>query len=172
LQLMQRIDEASVGWQPCDEVEEQAVQRVRGYAGQLPANVEGFENVDAADEGRGRRLRGVEPHGGPPVEEPLAAARNALQVSLRELSGGQGLPNYLSAMRLIDATPTLLAAYLRGPHPPERAAATKLEKMGVKIIADVDKASFQKIADPYLDKLAKDLGPHADRIKTLIRAID
>src|SRR6266576_6037531 len=49
----------------------------------------------------------------PAPEEPLAAARNALQVSLRALSGGQGLPNYLSAMRLIDSTPTLLAAYLR-----------------------------------------------------------
>src|SRR6185312_6782595 len=54
----------------------------------------------------------------------------------------------------------------------EHAAATKLEKMGVKIVADVDKASFQKIADPYLDKLAKDLGPHAEKIKTLIRAIN
>jgi tripartite ATP-independent transporter DctP family solute receptor len=54
----------------------------------------------------------------------------------------------------------------------ERAAAAKLEKMGVKIVADVDKASFQKIADPFLDKLAKDLGPHADKIKTLIRAIN
>ena len=31
---------------------------------------------------------------------------------------------------------------------------------------------FQKIADPYLDKLAKDLGPHADKIKNLIRAIN
>ena len=39
-----------------------------------------------------------------------------MQVSLRELSGGQGLPNYLSAMRLIDSTPTLLAAYLRYAH--------------------------------------------------------
>ena len=54
----------------------------------------------------------------------------------------------------------------------ERSAAAKLEKMGVKIVTDVDKAGFQKIADPYLDKLAKDLGPHADKIKTLIRAID
>ena len=32
--------------------------------------------------------------------------------------------------------------------------------------------AFQKIADPYLDKLAKELGPHADKIKTLIRAIN
>jgi hypothetical protein len=44
--------------------------------------------------------------------------------------------------------------------------------MGVKIVTDVDKASFQKIADPYLDKLAKELGPHADKIKNLIRAIN
>jgi TRAP-type transport system periplasmic protein len=54
----------------------------------------------------------------------------------------------------------------------ERAAAAKLEKMGVKIVTDVDKAGFQKIADPYLDKLAKDLGPHAEKFKNLIRAID
>jgi TRAP-type transport system periplasmic protein len=54
----------------------------------------------------------------------------------------------------------------------ERSAATKLQKLGVKIVADVDKAGFQKIADPYLDKLAKELGPHADKIKTLIRAIN
>jgi tripartite ATP-independent transporter DctP family solute receptor len=54
----------------------------------------------------------------------------------------------------------------------ERSAAAKLEKTGVKIVTDVDKPGFQKIADPYLDKLAKDLGPHADKIKTLIRAIN
>ncbi|WP_414643166.1 TRAP transporter substrate-binding protein [Bradyrhizobium sp.] len=54
----------------------------------------------------------------------------------------------------------------------EKAAGAKLEKMGVKIVKDVDKASFQKIADPYLDKLAKDLGPHAEKIKDLIKAIN
>ena len=54
----------------------------------------------------------------------------------------------------------------------ERSAAAKLQKMGVKIVIDVDKAGFQKIADPYLDKLAKELGPHAEKIKTLIRAIN
>jgi tripartite ATP-independent transporter DctP family solute receptor len=54
----------------------------------------------------------------------------------------------------------------------ERSAATKLQKMGVKIVADVDKSGFQKIADPYLDKLAKELGPHAEKIKTLIRGIN
>ncbi len=54
----------------------------------------------------------------------------------------------------------------------EQAAATKLKSVGVKIVPDVDKAGFQKIGDPYLDKLAKDLGPHADKIKTMIRAIN
>jgi tripartite ATP-independent transporter DctP family solute receptor len=53
----------------------------------------------------------------------------------------------------------------------EHAAAGKLEKVGVKIVRDVDKSGFQKIADPLLDKLAKDLGPHADKIKGLIRAV-
>jgi TRAP-type transport system periplasmic protein len=54
----------------------------------------------------------------------------------------------------------------------EHAAATKLEKMGVKIVTDVDKPGFQKIADPYLDKLAHDLGPHAEKIKNLVRGVN
>ena len=54
----------------------------------------------------------------------------------------------------------------------ERAAATKLKSIGVKIVTDVDKSGFTAIADPYLDKLSKELGPHADKIKTLIRAIN
>lgn len=54
----------------------------------------------------------------------------------------------------------------------EHAAAKKLQGMGVKVVSDVDKPAFQKIADPYLDKLAKELGPHADKIKNLIRAIN
>ena len=54
----------------------------------------------------------------------------------------------------------------------ERNAATKLKSMGVKIVDDVDKKSFTAIADPYLDKLAKELGPHAEKIKNLIRSIN
>jgi TRAP-type transport system periplasmic protein len=54
----------------------------------------------------------------------------------------------------------------------EKSAATKLKSLGVKIVEDVDKKSFATIADPYLDKLAKELGPHADKIKNLIRAIN
>jgi len=53
----------------------------------------------------------------------------------------------------------------------EHAAAGKLEKVGVKIVSDVDKAGFRNISNPLLDKLAKDLGPHAEKIKDLIRAV-
>jgi tripartite ATP-independent transporter DctP family solute receptor len=54
----------------------------------------------------------------------------------------------------------------------ERTAAAKLKSIGVKIVQDVDKKSFTVIADPYLDKLAKELGPHAEKIKNLIRAVN
>src|SRR5277367_985939 len=54
----------------------------------------------------------------------------------------------------------------------ERTAATKLKSLGVKIVDDVDKKSFIAIADPYLDKLAKELGPHAEKLKNLIRAVN
>jgi TRAP-type transport system periplasmic protein len=39
-------------------------------------------------------------------------------------------------------------------------------------VPNVDKSGFTAIADPYLDKLAKELGPHAEKIKNLIRAIN
>jgi tripartite ATP-independent transporter DctP family solute receptor len=54
----------------------------------------------------------------------------------------------------------------------EKTAAAKLKSLGVKIVNDVDKKSFTAIAEPYLDKLAKELGPHAEKIKNLIRAIN
>jgi TRAP-type transport system periplasmic protein len=54
----------------------------------------------------------------------------------------------------------------------EHQSAEKLKSIGVKVVTDVDKSGFTAIADPYLDKLAKDLGPHAEKIKNLIRAIN
>src|SRR5216683_4694648 len=54
----------------------------------------------------------------------------------------------------------------------EKTAAAKLKGLGVKIVEDVDKKSFAAVSDPYLDKLAKELGPHAEKIKNLIRAIN
>src|ERR1700753_4245311 len=41
----------------------------------------------------------------------------------------------------------------------------------LKVVTDVDKSGFIAVADPLLDKLAKELGPHAEKIKDLIRAI-
>ncbi|MGB9174495.1 MAG: TRAP transporter substrate-binding protein [Bradyrhizobium sp.] len=54
----------------------------------------------------------------------------------------------------------------------EHQSAEKLKSIGVKVVTDVDKSGFIAIADPYLDKLAKQLGPHAEKIKNLIRAIN
>jgi tripartite ATP-independent transporter DctP family solute receptor len=53
----------------------------------------------------------------------------------------------------------------------EHQSADKLKALGVKIVASVDKSGFQKLADPYLDKLAAELGPHAVKIKDLIKAV-
>src|SRR5215813_4727292 len=50
----------------------------------------------------------------------------------------------------------------------EHQSADKLKSLGVKIVPNVDKSGFQKLADPYLDKLAGELGPHASKIKDLI----
>src|SRR5579871_2001293 len=43
----------------------------------------------------------------------------------------------------------------------EHQSADKLKTMGVSVVENVDKTGFQKLADPYLDKLAAELGPHA-----------
>jgi AcrR family transcriptional regulator len=74
----------------------------------------------------------------PAQEEPLAAARNALQVSLREQSAGpQSLTSYLAIMRLIDSTPTLLAAYLRYIHDQDDKIIEVLARReGVDPVAD------------------------------------
>ncbi|MET3909461.1 tripartite ATP-independent transporter DctP family solute receptor [Bradyrhizobium sp. S3.3.6] len=53
----------------------------------------------------------------------------------------------------------------------EHQSQVKLKSIGVKIVPDVDKSGFIAIADPYLDKLAKELGPHAVKVKDLIRSI-
>ncbi|MBV9834533.1 MAG: TRAP transporter substrate-binding protein [Alphaproteobacteria bacterium] len=53
----------------------------------------------------------------------------------------------------------------------EHQSATKLKGIGVKVVTDVDKSGFSKIAEPYLEKLAKELGPHAAKIQKLISAV-
>jgi tripartite ATP-independent transporter DctP family solute receptor len=53
----------------------------------------------------------------------------------------------------------------------EHESADSLKKLGVKIVDNVDKSGFQKAAQPLLDKFAKELGPHAVKIKELIQAV-
>ena len=53
----------------------------------------------------------------------------------------------------------------------EHQSATKLKGMGVKIVTDVDKSGFITVATPYLEKMAKELGPHAAKVQQLISAV-
>ena len=47
----------------------------------------------------------------------------------------------------------------------------RLQRLGVKVVTDVDKASFIKIAEPLQDKLAQGLGPYAEKILQICRSI-
>ena len=53
----------------------------------------------------------------------------------------------------------------------EHQSATKLKGMGVKVVTDVDKSGFIEVATPYLEKMSKELGPHAAKIQQLISAV-
>jgi TRAP-type transport system periplasmic protein len=51
----------------------------------------------------------------------------------------------------------------------EKESIDKLKTMGVKVVENVDKSGFIKVAQPIQDKLAADLGPHAVKLLKLIR---
>jgi tripartite ATP-independent transporter DctP family solute receptor len=53
----------------------------------------------------------------------------------------------------------------------EHQSADKLKSIGVKVVTDVDKSGFIKLAEPYLEKIAQQLGPHAAKIQRLISAV-
>jgi TRAP-type transport system periplasmic protein len=53
----------------------------------------------------------------------------------------------------------------------EHQSAEKLKAIGVKVVTDVDKTGFINLAQPYLEKLSKELGPHAEKIQQLISAV-
>jgi tripartite ATP-independent transporter DctP family solute receptor len=53
----------------------------------------------------------------------------------------------------------------------EHEALAKLDKMGVKIVKDVDKSGFAAISKPIQDKLAQDLGPNAVKVLDLVRNV-
>jgi tripartite ATP-independent transporter DctP family solute receptor len=53
----------------------------------------------------------------------------------------------------------------------EHQSLAKLEKLGVRFVKNVDKSGFIKIAEPFQDQQAKQLGPHAVEILQLLRQI-
>jgi tripartite ATP-independent transporter DctP family solute receptor len=53
----------------------------------------------------------------------------------------------------------------------EQQSQAKLQSIGVKVVAGVDKSGFVKIAGPYLEQLAKELGPHAVKVQQLVSAV-
>ena len=53
----------------------------------------------------------------------------------------------------------------------EQASETKLQSIGVKLVKDVDRAGLIKVAEPMIEKLSKELGPHAEKIVGLVRAV-
>jgi TRAP-type transport system periplasmic protein len=53
----------------------------------------------------------------------------------------------------------------------EKDSAERLKKLGVKVVEGVDKSGFVKAAQPIQDELAKELGPHAEKILGLVRNI-
>ncbi|MEJ1979084.1 MAG: TRAP transporter substrate-binding protein [Acetobacteraceae bacterium] len=50
-------------------------------------------------------------------------------------------------------------------------AVARLQKLGVQIVTDVDRAQLQKVAEPLQAKLAEQLGPQAVQIMQLCRAV-
>lgn len=53
----------------------------------------------------------------------------------------------------------------------EQDSAAELEKIGVKIVSEVDKSGFIEAAQPIQDQLAEELGPQAVEIVEIIRNI-
>ncbi len=53
----------------------------------------------------------------------------------------------------------------------EKDSAERLKKLGVKVVDGVDKSGFVKAAQPIQDQLAKELGPHAEKLLGLVRNV-
>ena len=53
----------------------------------------------------------------------------------------------------------------------EHEALAKLEKIGVKVVKNVNKAGFAEVSKPIQDKLASDLGPNAVKVLGLVRNV-
>ena len=54
----------------------------------------------------------------------------------------------------------------------DHKSLARLQKLGVRVVTAIDKASFIKIAEPLQEQLARSLGPHAEKILQICRAIE
>ncbi|WP_251194030.1 TRAP transporter substrate-binding protein DctP [Halalkalibacter oceani] len=53
----------------------------------------------------------------------------------------------------------------------EAESLAELEELGVKVVKEVDKSGFMEAAEPIQDQLAAEMGPHAEKILQLVRAL-
>jgi len=53
----------------------------------------------------------------------------------------------------------------------EHGSQAKLTKLGVKFVTNVDLSGFVKVATPFQDEQAKQLGPHAMKLLELVRSV-
>ena len=63
----------------------------------------------------------------------------------------------------------------RGPNKSvdnNRKAVETLKKLGVKVVENVDKATFLAVARPIIDQQAKELGPFAEQLLKQVRALE
>ena len=53
----------------------------------------------------------------------------------------------------------------------EHSSQAKLTRLGVKFVTDVDRSGFVKVATPFQDQQAKELGPNALKLLDLVRSV-
>lgn len=53
----------------------------------------------------------------------------------------------------------------------EHKSIDELEKLGVKVVKDVDKSEFIEVSTPIANQLAEEMGPHAVKILELVRSL-
>jgi AcrR family transcriptional regulator len=121
----------------------------------------------------------------PAGEEPLTALRRAFRASLCQITADRGIlgrkPSYLSVLKLIESTPTLLAASLRYVHDHDEAMVRVLARReGVdpaadprpRIIATLFAGLVSLTLRDWLDEGAKGAGEAGGDTEAMLAAFD
>jgi AcrR family transcriptional regulator len=113
----------------------------------------------------------------PAAEPPLTALGNALHASIAALSaetddiGSDSV--YLSIIRLIDSTPSLLAAYLRYMHDRDDEIARVLaEREGVDVAADVRPRCTAAVFSSLIVTANRECGVEGGTVEGMLSAFD